>query len=78
MPQDWEGPKHGALEDMIANNLTGRLTSPEIGWLLTARSVLYKLRIVADYVPSQRVEKRDADTAIGYLLRAMAILEKAA
>lgn len=77
MPLDWEGPKHGALGDLIANNLSNWFSAPHIGRLLQVRSLLYKLRIIADYSPSQAVEKRDADTAIGYLLQAMEILEKA-
>jgi uncharacterized protein (UPF0332 family) len=66
MPKSQQNPKHGSLPNLIGHNLVS--LKHGVRWQL-ADSIdkLYKLRIIADYVPDVRVEERDARIALGLM-----------
>ena len=66
MPAGRGNPRHTRLPNLIGHYLTG--TSHPLRWQLAGViEKLYKLRLVADYVPQVSVEERDARIALGLM-----------
>jgi uncharacterized protein (UPF0332 family) len=73
MPADREGPSHAKLPGMAANNL--REISHSLRWQLArVIATMYKLRIMADYMPSVVVEEAEARLSLGEMNHAFRIL----
>jgi uncharacterized protein (UPF0332 family) len=66
MPKSQQNPKHGSLPNLVGHNLTS-LKYPVRWQLADAIEKLYKLRIIADYVPHMWMEERDARIALGLM-----------
>jgi hypothetical protein len=77
MPAGWEGPHHKAVYGgkIVADHLGKWLKPTEQGRLAFMASLLYKLRIQADYSPSAVVEENDVRLAFGRLIEARRIME---
>jgi uncharacterized protein (UPF0332 family) len=69
MPKTQPNPKHAKLPDLIGNNLVTLCHA--VRWQLAdAIARLYKLRLMADYMPRVLVEERDARIALGLMSQA--------
>lgn len=76
-PVGWEGPHHDAVYQgrIVANHLRNWLDAEEQGRLIFIASLLYKLRIDADYHPSAEIGEQDVRLAFGRLLEGRRVLE---
>jgi uncharacterized protein (UPF0332 family) len=71
MPAGRGNPRHGAL----ATNVEGHLTRVPLRWRLSAAiRRLYRLRIVADYVPGLALQESEARIAMGLMNEAFVCL----
>lgn len=69
MPKERNNPSHAKLPTLVGHNLAG--VSHAVRWRLSGLVAnLYKLRLMADYMPQIAVEKDEARVAIGLMEKA--------
>ena len=66
MPKTQQNPKHGMLPNLVTHNLRS-LSHPARWQLADSITRLYKLRLMADYMPQVSVVERDARIALGLM-----------
>jgi uncharacterized protein (UPF0332 family) len=69
MPKAQPNPHHASLPKLVTHNLY-TLKQPVRWQLADAIEKLYKLRIIADYIPQVNMEERDARIALGLMQQA--------
>jgi uncharacterized protein (UPF0332 family) len=74
-PKGWEGPRHAHLESLISKHFI-RLGEPQRKKLIRLVAWLYKMRILADYLPSVKVSKEQSLFAIGLMNKILAIIKE--
>lgn len=70
------GPAHSRVVNLVVTHLKAWLSAPDLGRLSFLLTELYRLRLIADYVPAIDATDWDARHSIGYLVEARGFLRR--